>query len=121
MKLPRRGTILVAEDDRTIGNFVCEVLSSEGYTVERVLDGASAVLAVRAKQPQLLLLDIGLPVMTGDEVLKALRCAGFWNLAIVVTSAASNSTTYLGLGANAVLPKPFLLEELIAVVNQYTA
>jgi DNA-binding response OmpR family regulator len=119
MQASALGRVLVAEDDLAIAVMVCEVLNDVGYTVEQVVDGVSALEAVEAEPPQLLLLDVGLPLMGGDDVLQALRAAGFSHLPIVVTSASSDTVKYLGLGANAILPKPYGINELLTIVGTH--
>lgn len=109
-------TILVVDDERTITDFIFDVLQEEGYNVELCHDGASALVKILSAPPNLVLLDIGLPVMTGDEVLGQLRTRGYSWLPVVVTTATTNPEQYLARGANALLRKPFSLDRLLAVV-----
>jgi DNA-binding response OmpR family regulator len=112
-------TILVVDDEQLITDFVTDVLSEEGYSVKVCHDGASALLSVRANPPDLILLDIGLPVMTGDLVLRQLRADGLSALPIIVATAGTNAEQYLQLGASAILKKPFTLDHLIATVDAH--
>lgn len=111
--------ILVVDDERSITDFVSDVLSEEGYRVRVCHDGASALLAIRSETPDLVLLDIGLPVMTGDTVLRELRRDGYEGLPVIVTTASTNAEQYLGAGATAILRKPFTLDRLIAIVGDH--
>ena len=112
-------TVLVVDDERAITDFVSDVLIEEGYEVAVFHDGASALLDIQREAPALVLLDIGLPVMTGDLVLRELRANGFAHLPIVVATAGTNAEQYLAIGANAVLKKPFSLELLLNTVARY--
>ncbi|HMQ34854.1 MAG TPA: response regulator [Chloroflexaceae bacterium] len=111
--------ILVVDDERSITDFVSDVLSEEGYRVRVCHDGASALLDIRRAPPDLVLLDIGLPVMTGDTVLRELRGGGFAALPVIVTTASTNAEQYLAVGATAILKKPFTLDRLIEIVGDY--
>lgn len=111
--------ILVVDDERSITDFVSDVLSEEGYEVKVCHDGASALLDIRREPPDLVLLDIGLPVMTGDTVLRELRATGFQQLPIIVTTAGTNAEQYLAVGATAILKKPFTLDRLLDLVSRH--
>ncbi|GAB4437387.1 MAG: hypothetical protein OHK0015_30070 [Chloroflexi bacterium OHK40] len=113
--------ILVVDDERAITDFVADALSDEGYTVTVCHDGASALLEVHREAPDVVLLDIGLPVMSGDLVLRQLRADGFTTLPIIVASAGTHLDQFLALGATAILRKPFGLERLIDLVAVYTS
>lgn len=112
--------ILVVDDERSITDFVSDVLSEEGYTVRVCHDGASALLDIHSDEPDLVLLDIGLPVMTGDTVLRELRATGYVHLPVIVTTASTNAEQYLSVGATAILKKPFTLDRLIEIVSTHT-
>lgn len=112
-------TILVVDDERAITDFVLDALSEEGYSVGVCHDGASALLRIQSETPDLVLLDIGLPVMMGDVVLRELRQKGFLRLPIVVATASTNAEQYLAFGANDVLRKPFTLDRLLDTVASY--
>ncbi len=111
--------ILVVDDEGAITDLVSDVLSEEGYQVRVCHDGASALLDILTDAPDLVLLDIGLPVMTGDLVLRELRATGFAWLPIIVTTAGTNPERYLADGATAILKKPFTLDQLIGLVGSY--
>lgn len=109
--------ILIVDDERSITDFVADVLSEEGYHVRVCHDGASALLDIRSGAPDLVLLDIGLPVMTGDTVLRELRAGGYAELPVIITTAGTNPEQYLAVGATAILKKPFTLDRLIEIVE----
>lgn len=126
MSLPARSEknldvamILIVDDERSITDFVADVLSEEGYQVRVCHDGASALLAIQSHAPDLVLLDIGLPVMTGDTLLRELRANGFGQLPIIITTAGTNPERYMADGATAILKKPFTLDGLIKMIGSH--
>lgn len=110
---PRR--IVVADDEEPIRSLVTEVLEEEGYIVQAVGDGSTALSLIHTYRPSLALLDVAMPVMMGDEVLRRLRTDGL-TLPVIVMTAGTSPQRFLRVGASAVLPKPFTLEHLLAVV-----
>lgn len=66
-------TILVADDDPVGRELIREILESQGYSVTEAGDGASAIAAIQAAPPDLVLLDIRMPVLDGFGVIQALR------------------------------------------------
>ena len=113
--------ILVVDDEHSITDMVADILGEEGYEVRVCHDGMSALLNIKRDVPKLVLLDIGLPVMSGDLVLRELRASGFHHLPVIVTTASTNPERFLADGATAVLKKPFTLDRLIALVDWHTA
>ena len=108
--------VVVADDEPEIRELVAEVLEEAGYLVEAVGDGLSALTAIRHHPPALALLDIAMPVMTGDETLRQVRAAGL-PIPVIVMTAGTNPERFLCEGAAAVLPKPFELSRLLAAVT----
>lgn len=105
-------TILVVDDDVQIGNMLEEVLHRAGYEVRRAYSGTEALLAVRAKRPDLILLDLMLPGLSGEEVLPELA-----GVPVIVVSAKAEVTDKVSLllgGAADYLTKPFDTKELLA-------
>lgn len=106
--------ILVVDDDIHIGNLLQEALEGEGYRVSRAYSGTEAALAVERGRPDLALLDLMLPGLSGEEVLP--RLAG---LPVIVVSAKADIDSKTGLllgGAADYVTKPFVLRELLARV-----
>lgn len=114
-----RSYILIADDDPTIRALLTEVLEDEGYSVRAYNDGFDALCAARAAAPTLLILDIAMPIMTGDEVLRRLRADGF-DGPVIVATAATEPARFLQHGATRVLPKPFELHALLEAIAQLT-
>lgn len=113
--------ILIVEDDPDIAELVARYLDKAGYTTTRLSSGREALDAVRAKAPDLIVLDLMLPQMDGLEVCRALR-ANDKTAAIpiiMLTARAEESERIVGLemGADDYLAKPFSPNELVARVR----
>lgn len=113
--------ILVVDDEATITEFVSDALAEEGYEVQTCHDGASALLYVREHHPDLVLLDITMPVMSGDEVLARLQVEGTATLPIIIMTASLNYDQRLIGTAKALLRKPFTLGRLLSTVEDVLA
>jgi CheY-like chemotaxis protein len=113
------GNILVVDDHPEITDLLSEALTEEGYQVRVAHDGASALRAIKREPPDLLLVDIAMPVMRGDELLSQLRSDGFVELPVIVMTADTRPERFRPMGANQLLRKPFDLERLIATVEAY--
>lgn len=113
--------ILVVDDESEIVRLIAEVLTDEGYVVRSAHDGPSALRAVAAGAPALVLLDYWMPGMTGAEVLTQLRGDGFSSLPVVLMSAGTRADMAQQSGADAFLPKPFDITALLACVEQFVA
>lgn len=112
--------ILIAEDESSISAFVRRGLESAGYETVTAEEGDRALEEALHGDVDLVLLDIGLPVMDGFEVLEAIRGAGSAVPVIMLTARTSTRDTVAGLegGANDYVPKPFTFEELLARVRR---
>lgn len=111
--------LLLAEDDPMIGSGLQQGLRKEGYTVDWVQDGKSALLALETTPYAMLLLDLGLPQQDGMAVLKTLRRRDETLPAIIITArdALPDRVAGLNSGADDYLVKPFALDELIARIR----
>ena len=111
--------ILVAEDEARISSFVEKGLRSEGYAVTVVGDGIAALAEAQSDQYALMILDLGLPGMSGFDVLERLRGESR-ELAIIILTARDAAVDIVrGLegGANDYMAKPFRFDELLARVR----
>lgn len=106
--------ILVIDDDIHIGNLLQEALEAEGYRVSRAYSGTEAVLALDRTQPDLALLDLMLPGLSGEEVLP--RLAGIPVIVVSARADVDSKTSLLLDGAADYVTKPFVLRELLARV-----
>ncbi|WP_430786576.1 response regulator transcription factor [Actinoplanes sp. G11-F43] len=111
--------ILIAEDDVNIASFVQKGLHSAGFHTTHVADGGTALLLARGGGFDLVVLDIGLPVMDGFAVLRQLRTEGLRLPVIVLTARDAVEDTVAGLegGANDYVSKPFRFAELLARIR----
>ena len=111
--------ILLAEDDPSLGESIESWLSLDGYVVDRVARGDLAQTALTTHDYQCLLLDRGLPGLTGDAVLQSLRARRKTVPVILITArdAVRDRIEGLDLGADDYLVKPFDLEELSARIR----
>ena len=106
--------ILVIDDDTHIGNLLQEALEGEGYRVSRAYSGTEAVLALERARPDLALLDLMLPGLSGEEVLP--RLAGIPVIVVSAKADIDSKTSLLLGGAADYVTKPFVLRELLARV-----
>ena len=111
-------TILVVDDEPTLRETLAEVLEAEGFRVVVAADGREALTRFRADQPDLVLLDLMLPELSGVEVCRILR-AELPVPIIMVTAKDSELDKVVGLelGADDYVTKPFSLRELTARVR----
>ena len=112
-------TILVVEDDPDLQAVLTRILSSEGYNVLGAGDGEAGLAEALSREPDLVILDVGLPVKDGVEVVRELRNRGFRAPTLMLTARGSLADRVNGLdaGADDYLPNPFELAELIARVK----
>jgi len=108
--------LLLVEDDKALGEGLRLGLRQEGYTVDWLEDGASALHALLSEDFDLLVLDLGLPRMSGLQVLRELRRSGSALPVLILTARDATEDRIAGLdaGADDYLVKPFDLDELKA-------
>ncbi len=111
--------VLLAEDDPAISEPLARALRREGYDVEVSGDGLKALGAAQDNNPDLVILDLGLPSMDGLEVCRRLRAEGRTSPILILTARADEVDTVVGLdaGADDYVTKPFRLAELLARVR----
>lgn len=111
--------LLLVEDDPMIGDGVQRGLRQEGHTVDWVRDGAAAQLALAEGVHEMLLLDLGLPHLSGLDLLAGLRRQGVELPVLVITArdAVADRVKGLDAGADDYLVKPFDLDELSARIR----
>jgi DNA-binding response OmpR family regulator len=111
-------TILVADDKANIRNLVREYLEAEGFRVFVATNGREALYAARQEKPDLILLDIMMPEMSGYDFLKTYRKERETPI-ILLTAKLDETDKVLGLelGADDYVTKPFGMKELVARIN----
>jgi two-component system KDP operon response regulator KdpE len=112
------GRILVIDDEPQIRRIMRETLTAAGYEVDDARNGLEGLEKVREFRPDLVLLDINLPEMTGVEVCKAIRADS--NIAIImltVRKSDADKVAALDAGADDFVTKPFSTPELLARVR----
>ena len=108
-------TILVVEDDTSVRNLISTTLKAHDYLFLTAATGESAVMEAASHNPDILLLDLGLPDIDGVEVIRRIR--SWSNAPIIVISARSEDSDKidaLDAGADDYLTKPFSVDELLA-------
>ena len=108
-------TIAIVDDDIHIGNMVEEVLKGEGYEVLRAYSGTEALLLLSNRKPDLILLDLMMPGLSGEEVLPKIS-----GIPVIVVSAKVGIDDKVNLllgGAADYITKPFDIKELLARIQ----
>ena len=107
--------ILIVEDDKAIRKLITTTLETQGYLYHTAETGEASIFESVSKQPDIIILDLGLPDIDGVEIIKKVRT---WsNIPIIVVSARSedrDKISALDAGADDYLTKPFSVEELLA-------
>lgn len=108
-------TILIVDDDKYISNMLSETLKRENYNVIRAFSGTECLLVLKKNTPDLILLDLMLPGMSGEEIIKKIQ-----GIPVIVVSAkidVDNKVDLLLGGAVDYVTKPFELKELTARIK----
>ena len=104
--------ILIIDDDSHINDMLSEALQTEGYTVSRAYSGTEAAMLLSGLRPDLILLDLILPGLSGEELLPTIK-----DIPVIVISAKcdiSDKVEMLTMGASDYITKPFDIRELLA-------
>lgn len=115
-----KGSVMVVEDDVHIAKLLQLELSHEGYTVETVFDGEDALERLEKRLPDLLILDVMLPGVSGFQILERVREHFSSELSVIMLTArgeVKDRVRGLKSGADDYLPKPFAIEELLARIE----
>jgi CheY-like chemotaxis protein len=121
MTAPRR-RILVVDDDESIRQFIEMALADRGYEIVTAEHGRAALERINAARPDLILLDMRMPVMDGWAFAQAYAKTPEPHAPVVVLTAARDAEQYaLQIVADAFLPKPFDLRSLHAIVAGFLA
>ena len=118
--MERKPLVLVIEDEKDIARFIELELNAEGYDTEVAFDGVTGLSKFREVNPDLLILDLMLPVLDGLEVARRVRKTS--NTPIIILTAKdsiNDKVEGLDAGADDYLVKPFSIEELLARVRAH--
>ena len=111
-------TILIVEDDSNIRELLSLYLEQEGYRIETAQDGAEGLRAYKRVHPDMVLLDLMMPVMDGTQMIRELRT--FSKTPVIILTAKGevfDKVTLLELGADDYITKPFEMREVIARIR----
>lgn len=115
--------ILVVDDETDVVDFIERTLKNEGFDVVSAYDGIAAIDLVGTEKPDLVLLDIMMPMMSGYEVCEQIKSSpqtqGIPVICVTSAHAPDARSQCLRLGASALVVKPFLPAELIAQIRRY--
>lgn len=106
--------ILITDDDVNISDMISEALMNEGHSVIKAYSGTEALMVLSHSKPDLVLLDLMLPGLTGEEILPKIK-----DIPVIIVSAKADISDKVGLlmgGAADYITKPFNISELIARV-----
>lgn len=107
--------IMIIDDDTHISDMLCEALQVEGYAVSRAYSGTEALMLLSVRKPDLILLDLMLPGLSGEELIHRIN-----DIPVIVISAKTATSDKVGLllnGAADYITKPFDIDELLARIT----
>src|SRR5471032_2887989 len=115
---PVRPVLLIVDDDQELCSLLVEYLTPEGFAVELLANGAAALERLARSSPDLVVLDVMLPEISGFEVLRRIRATSAIPV-IMLTARGEEVDRVVGLemGADDYLPKPFSPRELVARIK----
>ena len=111
--------ILIVEDDKGLQKYLKELLLDNGYAVQVASDGITALEYLKKNEPDIIVLDLGLPTMSGEAVTQEIRKKNK-DLPIIILTAKDSITDIvqgLNLGADDYMTKPFIADEFLARIK----
>jgi two-component system phosphate regulon response regulator PhoB len=117
--------IVLAEDDTVLAELMTRLLQKQGFSVLATSDGDQLLAAIEAKRPDLIILDIMIPGLSGFELLRLLKTHQFYrDIPVVMLSAKAGERDQVqafDFGAADFIRKPFKFEELVARIKRVLA
>jgi two-component system, OmpR family, response regulator MprA len=110
--------VLVVDDEPGIRAVLAELLIDEGYRVVVAQDGVEALRQIGDVSPDLVLLDLNMPKLTGWEVVERLRALAITLPIVIMTAGQSATIEAARLGAAAGLPKPFTIDDVLTTIER---
>ncbi len=119
----KHARILLIEDAEDVITLVTHILHDEGYTLVTAADGEAGLGAVRTMQPDVILLDMSLPRLSGWDVIRQVRAEGLDTPVLALTAHAmrGDRERALDLGCTDYLSKPFEIDDLLDLLDRYTS
>lgn len=115
--------VLVVEDEHNNRELAIKILSFFGYAVECAANGKEAIERVKANKPDLILMDLSLPIMDGWEATKLIKalpdCAGLPIIAVTAHAMGGDRETAIEVGCIDYVSKPFSPKQLVEVIQRY--
>ena len=112
--------VLVVEDDPGVREVIVATLEDAGYSVQSARDGAEALSLVDSEEPDVITLDLNMPVMDGRSFYQALRDHGHASKVLVVSGAVNLLDQSSSFQPDAYLRKPFDIDQLVHHVGELT-
>ncbi|MDG9875860.1 response regulator [Pseudomonas juntendi] len=111
-------TILIVDDEYLIADILAFALEEEGYEVKKAINGKKALEMLVAESVQLVITDYMMPVLNGEELVRAMRdCSALREVAVILMSGAQASQVCPAL-FKAIFDKPFDMDKMIAKVRE---
>jgi two-component system KDP operon response regulator KdpE len=112
--------VLIVEDDADTRHMLADILTGRGYDVDMAFDGTQAVARLSQPPPDLVTLDMNMPIVDGEQVLERMRATSGWSqVPVLVLSGAVKAPEWvLTTRAAGFLSKPFTLDELTRAVER---
>lgn len=111
------GPILIVEDDPVIRELLLDLLEIEGFTAIAVENGVEALRSVRQNEPALILLDLNLPLLDGEAVLRELQRTEVEVPVLLMTADPRGRLLSASRGISGFIPKPFDVDDLIVAIR----
>lgn len=110
---------MVCDDDQGVLDVIEMMLDSSGYTAFTEINSTNLISEIKKNQPDLVLLDLWMPVLSGDQVVRAIRAdQNISHLPVIILSASRDGDDIaMEAGADAFLSKPFDMDELIDTIE----
>ncbi|MDR6513632.1 response regulator [Chryseobacterium camelliae] len=111
--------IMVCDDDQGVLDVIEMMLDSSGYTAFTEINSTNLISEIKKNEPDLILLDLWMPVLSGDQVVRAIRAdQNISHLPVIILSASRDGDDIaMEAGADAFLSKPFDMDELIDTIE----
>lgn len=119
MTLGASGRVLVVDDDEHIQHLVGRILNSAGYDVATALDGVTALKLVESFRPQLIFLDVTMPLMDGRKFLEQYFRTPEPHAPVIALTALSKLEDVIALGVDDFIAKPFSVERILTYTQRY--